>query len=97
MVLPPDRRPTTGWDIGQLPREPRPVRARPRRPRAGVRAVALVATLILVGHGQIIHGTPELALSENATQILIASVSGLTAVLGGYMGYRLRGRHHNDD
>jgi hypothetical protein len=53
-------------------------------------ALGLVAGLILVGTiVQILHGNPEVTLSENATQILIASVSGLTGVLGGYMGYRL--------
>jgi hypothetical protein len=52
--------------------------------------LALLASLILVGMIiQILHGNPEVTLSENATQILIASVSGLTGVLGGYMGYRL--------
>ena len=59
-------------------------------------ALGLVATLILIGTiVQILHGNPEIALSENATQILIASVSGLTGVLGGYMGYRL-GRKDKD-
>jgi hypothetical protein len=66
--------------------------------RGGPDAVALVlavglgllGSLILVATVvQILHGNPEVALSENATQILIASVSGLTGVLGGYMGYRL--------
>ena len=52
--------------------------------------LALVASLILVATiVQILHGNPEVSLSENSTQILIASVSGLTGVLGGYMGYRL--------
>lgn len=52
--------------------------------------LAAVASLIMLGTiVQILHGNPEVTLSENATQILIASVSGLTGVLGGYMGYRL--------
>ena len=55
-------------------------------------ALGLVATLILTGTVvQILHGNPEVTLSENATQILIASSSGLVGVLGGYMGYRLSG------
>ena len=58
--------------------------------------LALVASLILVATiVQILHGNPEVSLSENSTQILIASVSGLTGVLGGYMGYRL-GRRDGD-
>ena len=52
--------------------------------------LGLLANLILVGTiVQILHGNPEVTLSENATQILIASSSGITGVLGGYMGYRL--------
>ena len=60
-------------------------------------SLGLLASLILIGTiVQILHGNPEVVLSENATQILIASVSGLTGVLGGYMGYRLA-RHDRDD
>ena len=56
--------------------------------------LTLLASLILVGTiVQILHGNPEVSLSENATQILIAATSGLTGVLGGYMGYRL----HQED
>lgn len=52
--------------------------------------LGLLANLILIGTiVQILHGNPEVTLSENATQILIASTSGITGVLGGYMGYRL--------
>jgi hypothetical protein len=52
--------------------------------------VSLVASLILLGTIiQILHGNPEVTLSENATQVLIASTSGLVGVLGSYMGYRL--------
>ena len=59
--------------------------------------LALVASLILVATiVQILHGNPEVSLSENSTQILIASVSGLTGVLGGYMGYRLGRRDDGD-
>ena len=60
--------------------------------------LTLLASLILIGTiVQILHGNPEVKLSENATQILIASVSGLTGVLGGYMGYRLGNRSREDD
>ena len=60
--------------------------------------LALVASLILVATiVQILHGNPEVSLSENSTQILIASVSGLTGVLGGYMGYRLASPRRDDD
>jgi hypothetical protein len=60
-------------------------------------ALGLTAALILVGTiVQILHGQPEVTLSENATQILIASVSGLTGVLGGYMGYRLARRDDDE-
>jgi hypothetical protein len=59
-------------------------------------ALLLLSSLILVGTiVQILHGNPEVNLSENATQILVASVGGLTGVLGGYMGYRLG--HRRDD
>ena len=52
--------------------------------------LVLVGSLILIGTiVQILRGNPEITLSENATQILIAAVSGLVGVLGGYMGYRL--------
>jgi hypothetical protein len=59
--------------------------------------LTLLASLILVGTiVQILHGNPEVTLSENATQILIATSSGITGVLGGYMGYRLRGHDQRD-
>ena len=58
--------------------------------------LALLGALILLGTIiQILHGNPEVVLSGNATQILTATVSGLTGILGGYMGYRL-GRHERD-
>ena len=59
--------------------------------------IGLLVSLILIGTiVQILHGEPEVTLSENATQILIAGVSGITGVLGGYMGYRL-GRHDGEE
>lgn len=52
--------------------------------------LALVAALILTATiVQILHGSPEVVLSGNASQVLVAATSGLTGILGGYMGYRL--------
>ena len=70
---------------------------RPRRPIgpdhvALVLAVglALVAALILTATiVQILHGSPEVALTGNASQVLVSATAGLVGVLGGYMGYRL--------
>jgi hypothetical protein len=57
--------------------------------------VSLLACLIIVGTiVQILHnapGVPEIQLSENATQILIAAIGGIVGVLGGYIGYRMHG------
>jgi hypothetical protein len=54
-------------------------------------ALGLIANLILIGTiVQILHGNPEVTLSENATQILIAATSGLTGLLGAYIGYHHR-------
>ena len=52
--------------------------------------LALVAALILTATiVQILHGSPEVALSGNASQVLVSATAGLVGVLGGYMGYRL--------
>lgn len=55
--------------------------------------VSLVICLVLVGTiVQILHnapGVPEIQLSENATQILIAGIGGMIGVLGSYIGYRM--------
>lgn len=55
--------------------------------------VALVICLIIVGTiVQILHntpGAPQIQLSENATQILIAGIGGMIGVLGGYIGYHM--------
>ena len=48
--------------------------------------IIIVATIV-----QIIHnapGVPEIQLSENSTQIMIAAIGGILGVLGGYIGYR---------
>jgi len=55
--------------------------------------VSLVLCLIIVGTiVQILHNAPnvpEIQLSENATQILIAGIGGIVGVLGSYIGYRM--------
>ena len=55
-------------------------------------ALGLISSLILVVTlVQIIdHQTPDLTLSENATQILIAAIGGLTGLLGGYLGFSMK-------
>ena len=61
-------------------------------------ALGLIAVLILVVTlVQIVdHQTPDLTLSENATQVLIASIGGLTGLLGGYLGFRAKGRDDDE-
>lgn len=47
----------------------------------------LVNLILVVTLVQIIdHSTPELQLSENATQIMIAAIGGTTGLLGAYVG-----------
>lgn len=41
--------------------------------------------------------TPEIQLSENATQILIAAIGGIVGVLGGYIGHRLHQHRHPEE
>jgi hypothetical protein len=55
-------------------------------------SLGLIAVLILVVTAvQIVdHQTPDLVLSENATQIMIAAIGGLTGLLGAYLGAHLR-------
>ena len=55
-------------------------------------SLGLLANLILLTTIiQILdHQTPDLTLSENATQILIAATSGLTGLLGAYIGVHRR-------
>ena len=59
---------------------------------AMILAVSLGATVLLilvVTAIQIVdHQTPDLTLSENATQILIAGIGGFTGLLGAYIGVR---------
>jgi outer membrane biosynthesis protein TonB len=54
--------------------------------------VALVCLIIVATIVQIVHNAPdvpEIQLSENATQVLIAAIGGIIGVLGGYFGIRL--------
>jgi hypothetical protein len=55
-------------------------------------ALGLISVLILVATTiQILdHKSPDLTLSENATQILIAAIGGLTGLLGGYLGFSVK-------
>jgi hypothetical protein len=55
----------------------------------------LVATMVQILNNE--PGAPEIQLSENATQILIAAIGGIVGVLGGYIGYRLHDTHSQDD
>jgi hypothetical protein len=55
----------------------------------------IVATMVQILNNR--PATPEIQLSENATQILIAAIGGITGVLGGYVGYHVRDRKGHDD
>lgn len=80
-----------------------------RRPHLGVDLVAailaiglalcvvliLVATMVQIIANQ--PREPQIQLSENATQILIAAIGGIVGVLGGYVGYRLREQRNDSD
>ena len=75
-----------------------------RSRRRAVDTVALVLAFglafaivgILVGTTvQIVRGNPEIALSDNATQIIVGAVGAMTGLLGGYIGSRRPG--HDDE
>lgn len=81
-----------------------------KRPRAGVDFVAgvlamgLALSVVLILIATIVQiltpttpRTPEIQLSENATQILIAAIGGMVGVLGGYVGYRMHEHKHDDN
>ena len=76
-----------------------------RRPGVDIVAVilalglSLLVVLILVATiVQILNNNrPEVTLSENATQILVASVGAFSGLLGGYVGYSMRDRRKEDD
>ena len=56
----------------------------------------LVVMIIVATIVQIINNSknvPEIQLSENATQVLIAAIGGIIGVLGGYIGYRMHNRN----
>jgi hypothetical protein len=54
-----------------------------------VTAIGIVMATIV----QITRGTfPEVSLSENATQVLTATIGGMVGVLGGYVGFRMKDR-----
>ncbi len=60
-------------------------------------SLGLLANLILVATViQIVdHQTPDLTLSENATQILIATSSAIAGLLGAYLGLNRDKRKSN--
>ena len=64
--------------------------ARPVDWIAFILAIGLSLTIILilvVSAIQVVHGSfPQVTLSENATQIMIAATGGVTGLLGAYIG-----------
>jgi hypothetical protein len=62
-------------------------------------SLGLISVLILIATTiQIVdHQSPDLTLSENATQILIAAIGGLTGLLGGYIGFSVKGKRRDED
>jgi hypothetical protein len=68
---------------------------------AFVLAIGLSATIILiliVTCVQILSNKqPEVQLSENATQVMIAGLGGLTGLLGAYVGLNRSPRGRDDD
>jgi hypothetical protein len=57
-----------------------------------------IVLILLVSAVQIIHGSfPQVNLSENATQVLIAGTGGLTGLLGAYIGLNRSGRKPPDE
>jgi uncharacterized membrane protein YfcA len=71
---------------------------RPRRDPVDVVALVLAASLgatvlmiLIATTVQILNSSfPQVTLSENATQVLIAGVGGLTGLIGAYIGVRAR-------
>jgi hypothetical protein len=57
-------------------------------------SLGLLVVLIMVATtAQVFSASrPVVMLSENATQVLIAGVGGLTGLLGGYIGAHVAGR-----
>lgn len=57
----------------------------------------LVNLILVVTLVQIIdHSTPELQLSENATQIMIAALGAIAGLLGAYIGVSRKDDHRGD-
>jgi divalent metal cation (Fe/Co/Zn/Cd) transporter len=56
-------------------------------------ALILLATIVQI----VDHQTPDLTLSENATQILIAVSGGITGLLGAYVGLNRNSRTKSKD
>ena len=62
---------------------------------AAILAIGLALTVVLIIVATMVQilnnkpDAPEIQLSENATQILIAAIGGIVGVLGGYVGHRL--------
>ena len=53
--------------------------------------------ILLATTVQIVRGDPDIALSDNATQIIVGSVGAMTGLLGGYMGARRPPPPDDDD
>lgn len=87
--------------------DPRPARRRVRLTSvdivAAVLAVGLSLTIVLIIVATMVQivanhpGAPQIQLSENATQILIAAIGGVVGVLGGYVGHRLHEHSTHDE
>ena len=71
-----------------------PIAWRPVDVVALVLALGLSLSIIMIlvaSTIQIVHGSfPQVKLSENATQIMIAGTGGLTGLLGAYIGVNRR-------
>lgn len=90
------------------PAESRTPTTRAKRPQgvdlvAVILATGLSLTTVLIIVATMVQivanhpGAPQIQLSENATQILIAAIGGVVGVLGGYVGYRLHDRSTHED
>lgn len=51
-----------------------------------------IVLIIVVSAIQVVHGSfPQVTLSENATQLLIAVTGGVIGILGAYIGVNKKG------
>lgn len=51
-----------------------------------------IVLIIVVSAIQVVHGSfPQVTLSENATQLLIAVMGGVIGILGAYIGVNKKG------